>query len=181
MSKNGGMEQNLQRHVAGLEIRAVDISDVPTMAGIQLASALSGFAHIFPAELPKPTQAGLEDEWRAIVTDTAQVALIGDVSGEPAGVVAFGGGGFSPCALRKLYVTPGFQGKGVGSALHDRAIVGLRSLGCATAHLWVLERNITARRMYERKGWELRHWTRSDWPGSGILELCYTLELATRL
>jgi GNAT superfamily N-acetyltransferase len=177
------MESNSQQRVAGLEIRAVDISDVPTMAGIQLASALSGFAHIFPAELPKPTQAGLEEEWRAIVTDTAQAALIGDVSGEPAGVVVFGGdaGGFSACALRKLYVTPEFREKGIGAALHDRAIAGLRSLGCTTAHLWVLERNITARRMYERRGWELRHWTRSDWPGTGILELCYTLELATRL
>lgn len=178
------MEQNSQERVAGLEIREVGFGDVATMAGVQLSSALSGFAHIFPAELPKPTQAGLEQEWRAIVADTTQIALIGDVSGEPAGVVVFASSnacGSSGCALRKLYVTPEYRERGIGSALHDRAVAGLRSLGCTTAHLWVLERNITARRMYERRGWKLRHWTRSDWPGTGILELCYTRELATRL
>jgi GNAT superfamily N-acetyltransferase len=165
----------------GIEIREGGVADVEAMAGIQLASALSGFAHIFPEEIPKPTQELLETDWLQIVRDPGMHAVIAEISGTPGGAVAFGTGP-SGCVLRKLYVHPGKWASGVGSILHDHAVAGLRAMGCTTAHLWVLERNIIARRMYEHRGWKLTHSTCSLWPGSGILELCYTLELVpTRL
>ena len=61
--------------------------------------------------------------------------------------------------------------------MHDEALADLRSRGFQRVRLWVLERNLVARRMYERRGWRLQPWSRIDWPGSGILELGYSLEL----
>jgi GNAT superfamily N-acetyltransferase len=83
--------------------------------------------------------------------------------------------------LLKLYVVPEHGGQGIGRVLHDRAVAGLTSAGHRTARLWVLERNLVARRMYERHGWRLEPRSRSDFPGSGILEVGYSLVLPIRL
>lgn len=56
--------------------------------------------------------------------------------------------------LTSLYLEPGSWGTGVGSELHDTAMVALG--GAHTqATLWVLEANERARWFYERKGWVL--------------------------
>lgn len=162
-------------------IRPAERGDIPQLARVQLTSALMGFAHIFPSSIPKPTQSGLESEWTAVLEDPAQSVLVAESDHGVVGVVAFGlhvlTESGSDSILRRLYVAPEHAGVGIGSLLHDRAIDDLRIAGCARVHLWVLERNILARRMYVERGWRLQRRTRSDWPGSGILELCYTLDL----
>jgi GNAT superfamily N-acetyltransferase len=166
-------------------IRPARQADITDLARVQLSSALTAFASIFPSSVPAPTLTGLESEWRALLVDGRQHTLVTELNRRVIGVVAFGqtetGRLGNGCVLRKLYVDPDWWGGGVGSLLHDHAVAGLRSMGCTDAHLWVLERNVAARRMYEARGWKLRPWTRSDWPGTGILELCYSLELSTRL
>ncbi|HLU35872.1 MAG TPA: GNAT family N-acetyltransferase [Thermomicrobiales bacterium] len=77
--------------------------------------------------------------------------------------------------LNDLYVRPGAQGKGVGTALLDKA----RELSAGTLRLWTFQRNSRARDFYERRGFvaiemtdgqdneerepDIRYeWTRSD-------------------
>jgi GNAT superfamily N-acetyltransferase len=162
-------------------IRAATAADIPSLAGVQLRSALAGFAHIFPGSIPKPTQHELEPEWADLVAASDRSVIVAEADGEIVGVVAYGSdreAGFgTDCVLLKLYVVPEHGGRGLGSLLYDRAIAGLSRSGFTRARLWVLERNLTARRMYERRGWRLQPWSRSDWPGSGILELGYLLDL----
>ena len=53
--------------------------------------------------------------------------------------------------LEHLYVLPRFQGRGVGSALLERA----KELRPEGFRLWVFQRNEEARRFYERRGLRL--------------------------
>lgn len=156
-------------------------ADIPSLAGVQLRSALAGFAHIFPASIPKPTQVDLECEWETLVAGETHTVLCAEVDSVVAGAVVFGSDSDerfpSDAVLLKLYVPPEYSGRGLGGTLHDRAVADLASAGFSRARLWVLERNLVARRMYERRGWQLEPWSRTDWPGSGIIELGYSLEL----
>lgn len=164
-----------------VELRVATAADVPNLAGVQLRSALAGFLHIFPESIPKPIHADLEQEWAALVADCDRTVMLAETAGTVVGAVAFGNNTdqrfLSDSVLLKLYVLPEYAGRGIGSTLHDRAIADLTDEGHHSALLWVLERNLIARRMYERRGWVLRPWSRTDFPGSGILELGYTLEL----
>lgn len=162
-------------------IRVATAADVPNLAGVQLRSALAGFAHIFPESIPKPTQIDLEQEWSALVADSERSILLAEGADTIVGAVAFGSNSdqrfASDAVLLKLYLLPEHAGRGIGSSLYDRAISDLAAAGHRNVFLWVLERNLIARRMYERRGWVLQPWSRTDFPGSGILELGYTLEL----
>ena len=53
--------------------------------------------------------------------------------------------------LEKLYVEPGDQSRGVGTALLDRA----KALRPDGLHLWVFQKNAGAIRFYERHGFRL--------------------------
>lgn len=169
---------------ATVQIRAATIADVPDLAGVQLRSALAGFAHIFPASIPEPTQVDLEAEWSLLAAHRERTILLGVIDGDPVGAVVFGAdlvdGTGTDSVLLKLYIVPDHAGRGIGSMLHDRAMAALAAAGYRRARLWVLERNLVARRMYERRGWILQRWSRSDFPGSGILEVGYSLELPIR-
>jgi GNAT superfamily N-acetyltransferase len=57
--------------------------------------------------------------------------------------------------LYAIYVDPDHWGQGLGRALFTHATDRLRSLGYATAILWVLASNAGARRFYEIAGWSL--------------------------
>jgi GNAT superfamily N-acetyltransferase len=64
--------------------------------------------------------------------------------------------------LEKLYVEPGEQNRGVGTALLDEA----KALRPAGLCLWVFQKNEGARRFYERHGFRLVQLT----DGSGNME-----------
>jgi GNAT superfamily N-acetyltransferase len=55
--------------------------------------------------------------------------------------------------LWAINLEPEAWGRGLGAPLLAGAEQALRSRGCSTAHLWVLEGNARARRFYEREGW----------------------------
>lgn len=57
--------------------------------------------------------------------------------------------------LVAIYVDPPAQGAGVGTALLEAAVEGLRADGHREAFLWTFEANGLARAFYERHGWEL--------------------------
>ena len=53
--------------------------------------------------------------------------------------------------LERLYVEPAEQGRGIGTALLDKA----KELRPGGLHLWVFQKNEGARRFYEHHGFEL--------------------------
>lgn len=51
-----------------------------------------------------------------------------------------------------IYTLPEYWGKGVGKSLMEAALDGLRKQGFTHFLLWVLEKNLRARRFYEKCG-----------------------------
>jgi ribosomal protein S18 acetylase RimI-like enzyme len=80
----------------------------------------------------------------ATVVMSEQEVLVAEEEGTIVGFLALGHGD----TLEHLYVHPDFQGRGVGSALLERAKERL-SGGFS---LWVFQQNVQARRFYERHG-----------------------------
>jgi ribosomal protein S18 acetylase RimI-like enzyme len=146
---------------------------------VQLRAALTGFAHIFPESVPKPTQVELEVGWGPLVADADKTVLAAVTEGAIVAGVVFGeypalappGWGH----LAKLYVLPEASGRGIGSHLYDIAVDQLLAAGYQDLWLWVLEGNERARGMYERRGWKAQPERRTDWPGSGVFEMGYAL------
>jgi len=54
--------------------------------------------------------------------------------------------------IEQLYVAPGFNGQGLGSALLQRALAELHAAGAHPVRLWCFQANTGARRFYERHG-----------------------------
>jgi ribosomal protein S18 acetylase RimI-like enzyme len=95
--------------------------------------------------LPKlHTDAETDDFITNIVLPNDDV-LVAEIDGTIAGFVAMSNGGRS---IEHLYVHPGFQGRGIGSALLERA----KALMPDGFSLWVFQANTGARRFYERHG-----------------------------
>lgn len=116
-------------------------------AEIQRDASLAAYTHIFPPELhPYPFDA-VRERWEAALADPDLTVLVYE-DPEPVGVV-----GCRTEWLDGLYVLPEWWGRGVGRALHDDVMARLRAAGCERCHLWVLEHNDRARRLYERLGW----------------------------
>jgi GNAT superfamily N-acetyltransferase len=162
-------------------IRAARPADAGRLAGVQLESALTAFAHIFPESVAKPIPAEIEAEWAGFIDDPAVTVLLAEMAGDVGAGVVFGdiaevappGYGL----LAKLYVRPELFGLGVGTKLYEIAVAELRTAGWERLWLWVLEGNTRARHMYERRGWVAQPERRTDWPGSGVFEMGYTLDL----
>jgi GNAT superfamily N-acetyltransferase len=144
-----------QRTAVGLTIRGATPEEVETLLAVQRAACTTAFAHIFPPDRYPFPDDPVREEWRTAVADPEVEVHVAEADGEPAGVVAIGGE-----FLGQLYVLPGRQGTGVGSALHDLAVERLRARGNERAKLWCLEHNTNARRFYEQRGWTLTDVTR---------------------
>jgi ribosomal protein S18 acetylase RimI-like enzyme len=81
------------------------------------------------------------DIWVAEARTEHAAELVGVVGVNPNGVIWM------------LYVLPGFQGHGVGSALYDLAIGSLKHAGRRKAMLEVLAANENAVAFYRSRGW----------------------------
>ncbi len=81
--------------------------------------------------------------WVGGVLIPEQNVWVAEVDGVVVGYAAIKG-----AWLNDLYVRPGYQGQGVGSALLANAM----ELSPAELNLWTFQRNANARRFYERRG-----------------------------
>jgi GNAT superfamily N-acetyltransferase len=97
--------------------------------------------------MPDPAQQ--EPRWRERLAEGIDVHVF-DQDGVVAGFAALDGN-----ELRAIYVDPRAQGAGVGSALLEASVEGLRAAGHREAFLWCFEANGLARAFYERHGWAL--------------------------
>ena len=162
-------------------MRPAGLDDVDALAAVELDTALTAYAGIFPPEAPAPTLEEFTARWRARLTRepvAGAVFVVGDpivglVMADPAPELDT-----DPEAhghLRALYVDPGHWGQGIGRALHDAAVEYLRICRpqLRPLSLWVMERNERARARYEKWGWVRTDDRQEIYPG--IDELRYEL------
>lgn len=117
---------------------------------VQRASAMAAFDHIFPPDqFPFPEEAERK-RWREYLQSGASEVLVAEREGQILGMVVLTGD-----VMERLFVHPDYWQQGVGSRLHDEAIERFLDRGFDSCRLYVLEKNRTARRFYERKGWEI--------------------------
>ena len=80
--------------------------------------------------------------------------------------------------ITRLYTHPRGQGRGGGRRLLGCALDALRAAGCREAWLNTEQRNVAARRFYERQGWVESGPARvRDWHGARLVEPRYVKRL----
>lgn len=138
-----------------IDVRPARPDEADRLLAIQREAAVDAFAHVYPPErYPFPDDA-IREVWAEALADPEVEVYVAEDDGAPVGAVSVGNG-----YLATLYVLPAYQGRGVGSELHDLALERLRALGFEQAKLWTLRENDSGRRFYERRGWRLTDETR---------------------
>jgi len=160
------------------DIAVTVCADAAVIAALHRATITVAYSGYFPHSEP-PTLAELEALWATRLADPTAVALVARCDGSPVGsVMASADREFAEGHIAGLHVLPAVWGMGVGSSLHDAALMLLSEAGHHTAGLWVIAANNRARRMYERRGWVLRQGVEQD--PYGVLEVRYQRELRLR-
>src|SRR5207248_10786857 len=119
------------RHTAGVNLRPARSDEADTLLAIQREAAVDAFAHVYPPErYPFPDDA-IREVWAEALADPGVEVYVAERDGAAVGAVSVGRG-----FLSTLYVLPSYQGRGVGSALHDLALDRRRALGAGEARLW---------------------------------------------
>jgi ribosomal protein S18 acetylase RimI-like enzyme len=133
--------------MAVLKIRPAEARDSAAVAAVVTESWLDANRGILPGDSlarlahSSRVSALVAREWRDILVATLGEDIIGAVGVNPAGVIWM------------LYVQPGHQGLGIGSALYDAAIGNLKRAGRRKALLEVLAANEHAVAFYRARGW----------------------------
>jgi GNAT superfamily N-acetyltransferase len=146
-------------------IREAAESDIEAVGALHLASRVTAYAEIVPAdELADTTPAAMAEWWRERwrwERDDHRF-MVADADGTIAGFT-YAGPDEEPDAavLHAIHVTPGRIGSGLGRLLLADAETWFGTHpGWRRATLWVLEANARARGFYEHHGWHLDGTTR---------------------
>lgn len=118
-----------------MALRTANLEDAPDLARICRAARKSAMPYLPDLHTREEDLAFFESE---LASSRCQVALLG---GEVVGFACVRDGW-----LNHLYISPGFQGQGVGSELlnHFRAEI---------EQFWVFQRNFSARHFYQKRGY----------------------------
>jgi ribosomal protein S18 acetylase RimI-like enzyme len=115
--------------------------DAEGVADVFLAARADAMPYLPDLNTDEETRAWIRD----VVLSEHDVRVV-DVDGAVVGFLALGAE-----TVEHLYVRPGLQGMGIGSALLGLA----KELRVEGFRLWVFQRNVGARRFYERHGLRL--------------------------
>lgn len=126
--------------VAMPRIRRATASDAPVIARIHIEARLESMPYLPHLHSDEETE-----DWVRDIVLPGQEVWVATIEGVVAGYIAIDGQ-----SVEALYVMPGFQGRGIGSALLHMAMD--RSRG--TLELWTFQRNAQARRFYEARGFQ---------------------------
>jgi len=100
------------------------------------------------------------------------------VTADHRGICGFVAWDSSSGEIVRFYTHPRVWGEGAGRALLDAALDALRAAGCTRAWLHTEERNLRARRFYERHGWRLDGPAQvREWRGTRLREPRYVRDL----
>lgn len=97
------------------------------------------------------------DEMSAAYSGPEAAYYVAVLDGEVVGGAGIGplvGGPPDVCELKKMYLLRKARGHGFGRRLLERCLAAARTSGYARCYLETLERMVTARRLYERSGFE---------------------------
>ena len=144
----------------GLTVRRAVVADAEAISGVNSRAWLHAYFDIVE---PRRMFKRMEDvtqtqQWATRLASPVGEIWCAEVGGVVAGYVAVGpsedaDGNPGTGALWSLDLDPSAQGAGLGSRLHDHALVLLEAAGFTRATLWVLVDNGLARRFYEGRGW----------------------------
>jgi len=133
--------------VTALQIRPAAFADSISIAALVREAWLAANRNLLPRDTVLKVQQSMDlggfvaGEWTTIRVAEMDSAIVGCVGVNPAGVIWM------------LYVQPGYQGCGIGSALYDAAIGSLKQAGRSKAMLEVLAANENAVAFYRARGW----------------------------
>jgi ribosomal protein S18 acetylase RimI-like enzyme len=140
-------------------MREAVLDDAPAIAEVHVAS----WRWAYRGQLPNETLEALdvaerEARWREAIPDPSTNVIVAVVVGAIVGFVSAGPADDDDAPpgtaeLYAIYLEERAAGQGVGRALLERAVEGMRTAGFSQASLWVLDSNERGRRFYERAGW----------------------------
>lgn len=147
----------------GPAIRRAGPADAPALAAIGAATFAETFDYLYDAEDLEAFLASAYDlkATRRDLADPSCAAWLAEEDGVAVGYATAG-----PCdlphpevtdrcgELKRIYVTRGGQGGGLGSRLMETALAWLEDQGRRRIWIGVWSGNLGARRLYERRGFE---------------------------
>lgn len=139
---------SIQRVTAPIKIRPARLVELDRLAAIGLAAWERGIAPLVPAQVWDRVRAA--NPFRPFLRARGPSIIVADLDGEPAGIAARDGGGDY---ISDLWVSPGREGQGVGSALLASLEAAIAQAGHGTARLEVLTANVRALALYRRRGY----------------------------
>ncbi len=127
-----------------MEIRPFQMEDYPAVMALWRATQGIGLSS---ADEPAAIAAYLERN--------PGLSFVAWVEGRLAGAVLCGSDGRRGY-LHHLAVAPEFRRQGIGAALVERCLAGLKAAGIGKCHLFVFHQNAEAQAFWKRTGWKLR-------------------------
>jgi GNAT superfamily N-acetyltransferase len=159
-------------------VRSCTADDVGSLAAIHARAVALAYAGIFDAGTPPPTTDQLVGRWATLLATPRAWVGVAEREGAPVGMVGVRPSPDSDAPegageIVGLHVDPPWWSGGIGGALFDEAVETAHRLGFGPLRLWALEANVRARRLYERRGWQLDGATKTVAPS--VLERRYSL------
>jgi GNAT superfamily N-acetyltransferase len=158
-----------------MRVRLAVHSDCPAITSAYIASWRAGYRDLLSeADLEVQAEARCSRDWSSAISQPDRIVLVAeDCSGEILGVAEceLAPAQGRPAWIQMLYVVPSAWGTGAASGLLHGALRAAHRAGHSAVWLEVVDRQLRARRFYEREGFVLDHTME---PGSnGLFNLLY--------
>ena len=128
--------------------REATTADLAALTDLERAANLAALGHVFPADRYPFPDADVLARWALVLDEPGVTVQILDGATGLDAVAAY-----DHCSLRHLAVHPDRWGQGLATTLVRLSLAAMGRGGAPEAHLWCLEDNHRARRLYERLGW----------------------------
>ena len=141
-------------------LRLATIEDAETIATIHVRTWQSAYEGIMPAQYL--ASLSIQDRahlWRRVVSEQRDTVLLALAPHREAGFISFGPSrdkdGKEKAEIYAIYVLSEFWNQGIGRELLEEAERRIKDSNFIALTLWVLEKNLLARRFYEARGFRL--------------------------
>jgi ribosomal protein S18 acetylase RimI-like enzyme len=152
--------------------------DAELLAAVHAETVNFAYARFFPSGSVPPSVEHHRLTWIERLSDPTATAFVARRNGDVLGTVLirqdpdFEDEG----QIVGLHVLPALWRHGIGTALHDHALLALQRAGYRHVGLWVIAQNDRARAMYDSRGWLIV--PALELHVDGIIEVRYRRSLA---